>query len=203
MRLVIATRNRGKFEEISQSLSGIHLDLIPLWEFSDIPQVAEDQPTFRGNAIKKAREICRQTGLPALADDSGLVVDALGGRPGVFSARFAGENASDEENLKKLLKELEKVPLEKRSARFTCVLALKFPDGREFIVEEACQGRIALEPRGEGGFGYDPVFLLPGLGKTMAEISPSEKNQISHRGRALRKMREDYLTCASLGWETS
>lgn len=194
MKLVIATRNRGKFIEISESLSGIELELIPLWDFPHIQQVDEDQPTFQGNALKKAREICSQTGLPTLADDSGLLVDALGGKPGVFSARFAGENASDEENLKKLLIDLEKIPLKKRSARYVCVLALRFPDEREFVTEGVCEGAIALQPKGVGGFGYDPVFLLPDLGKSMAEISLSQKERISHRGQALRKMREDYLT---------
>lgn len=203
MKLLIATRNSGKFREISAALSKIPIELISLESFPKIGPINEDQPTFQGNAIKKAREICRRTGLPTLADDSGLVVDALGGKPGVFSARFAGENASDEENLKKLLSDLENISEEKRLARYVCVIALRLPDGREFVTEGVCEGKIALEPRGSGGFGYDPIFLLPGLGKSMAEVSLSQKGQLSHRGQALRKMRENYLTCASFGLGTS
>ncbi|MBI2082631.1 MAG: RdgB/HAM1 family non-canonical purine NTP pyrophosphatase [Deltaproteobacteria bacterium] len=190
MKLIVATLNRGKFREISEFLRGLPLQLIPFWEFQQLEPVIEDQPTFQGNALKKARAVFGETGLPTLADDSGLVVDALGGRPGVFSARYAGEKASDAENLSKLLREMESIQEGERSAHFVCAMVLRLTDGREFFVEERCDGEIARKPGGVGGFGYDPIFFLPEFGKTMAEISPDLKNQISHRGKALQKMKK-------------
>jgi len=187
MRLVLATRNEGKAKEIREALSGLEVDLLTL---SDFPEVHEDGATFSENAKKKALTVAKFTGLPALADDSGLEVDALGGMPGVRSARFAGEGADDDANNRKLLELLKGLPPERRTARFRCVLALAFPDGEVYTVEGTCEGLIAEEPAGEGGFGYDPLFLIPEEGRTFAQMTREEKNSLSHRGRALRKLRE-------------
>jgi XTP/dITP diphosphohydrolase len=180
--IVLATANKGKIREFSGLLEGVFGRIISLNDLESPPEVVEDGATFRDNAIKKARAISAYSGKPALADDSGLVVDALGGRPGVYSARYAGEGANDRDNITKLLTELRGI--ENRSARFVCVLALVTPDGEEMTAEGTCEGVIITEPRGEGGFGYDPVFFLPEYGKTMAEIAPELKNKISHRARA-------------------
>jgi XTP/dITP diphosphohydrolase len=180
--IVLATGNKGKIREFTGLLEGVFGRIISLNDLESPPDVVEDGRTFRENALKKARAIAAYTGLPVLADDSGLEVEALGGRPGVYSARYAGEGATDRDNIRKLLSELSGV--ENRSARFVCVLALVTPDGREITAEGTCEGVILTEPRGEGGFGYDPVFFLPELGKTMAELPPEIKNTLSHRARA-------------------
>ena len=190
MTIVLATRNPGKIEEIREALSGLDIAFRTLSDFPDLPEIREDGTTFRENAEKKALTVARATGLPALADDSGLEVDALGGAPGVRSARFAGEGADDRSNNRKLLDLLRGVPPERRTARFRCVLALAFPDGRVYTVEGTCEGRIVEDPAGEGGFGYDPLFLIPEEGRTFAQMTREEKNRISHRGRALSKLRE-------------
>ncbi len=187
--LVLATRNPGKLRELKALLQDLDLEVKGLEEFLEAPEVIETGQTFFENAFQKAREIALATGHLAMADDSGLEVDALGGAPGVFSARYAGPKASDEENIKKLLKELEGVPLERRTARFRCVIVVYHPSGHWFKAEGTWEGLIALEPRGEGGFGYDPVFLIPDLGKTAAEIPPELKNQLSHRAKALAEMK--------------
>ncbi|HWP90589.1 MAG TPA: XTP/dITP diphosphatase [Thermodesulfobacteriota bacterium] len=181
--IVLATKNRGKIKEFSDLLSPVFGRIISLREFNNIPEIVEDGETFSENALKKARVISKLTQKITLADDSGLEVDALGGRPGVFSSRYAGENAGDEENINKLLRELKGEA--NRNARFVCCLALVFPDGREITVEGRCEGVIVEDPRGEGGFGYDPVFYLPELNKTMAELTLEEKNLVSHRSRAV------------------
>ena len=180
--VVLATRNRGKVREFSKLLEGVFEKVVSLNDLDTPPDVIEDGLTFRENALKKARAIAQYTGKPAIADDSGLEVDALDGKPGVYSARYAGEDASDKDNIIKLLRDLNGI--EEREARFVCCIALVFPDGRETVVEGRCDGFILDEPRGEGGFGYDPVFFLPGHGKTMAEIPQELKNKISHRARA-------------------
>ena len=149
----------------------------------------EDGKTFEENALKKARFVANHLNMVALADDSGLEVDALNKRPGIQSARYAGENATDQENNRKLLKELNGIPIEKRQACYRCVVALVFPSGREEVAEGRCRGFIALEPKGNRGFGYDPLFYVPEYGKTMAELSSEIKNRISHRGRALVKLK--------------
>ncbi|HIE03956.1 MAG TPA: XTP/dITP diphosphatase [Candidatus Latescibacteria bacterium] len=190
MRLVLATRNEGKLREMREALSGLEVELMTLSDFPEVPEVHEDGTTFSENARKKALVAAKLTGLPALADDSGLEVDALGGRPGVHSARFAGEEADDDANNTKLLELLKGLPPERRTARFRCVLALAFPDGRVYTVEGTCQGLIAEEPAGDGGFGYDPLFFVPEEGRTFAQMTREEKNSLSHRGRALRKLRE-------------
>mgnify|MGYP001373082993 CR=1 FL=1 len=180
--IVLATGNKGKIREFSGLLEGVFGRIISLNDLESPPEVVEDGATFRENALKKARAIAAYSGKPALADDSGLAVDALGGSPGVYSARYAGEGATDRDNIAKLLTELGGI--ENRSASFVCVLALVAPGGEEITAEGKCEGVIITEPRGEGGFGYDPVFYLPEYGKTMAEIPPELKNRISHRARA-------------------
>lgn len=192
-RLLVASSNQGKIREIKkylENLNSIRLEIIGLDEFPELPEVEEDGDTFRANALKKARERAKATGLLTLADDSGLVVDFLGGEPGVYSARYAGENATDEDNNQKLINNLQDIPEEKRTARFVCVMALVDPvNGEEIIVEGQCAGIIQLTPEGENGFGYDPLFYLPEYKKTMGELPLEFKNQISHRAAALQKMK--------------
>jgi XTP/dITP diphosphohydrolase len=187
--VVIATRNPGKFREIEAILSPLHLKLLSLRDFPDLPEVEEDGATFAENAGKKARAIARLTGRPAIADDSGLAVDALGGQPGVLSARYAGGNATDRERYQKLLDEMAGIPEGKRQATFVCVLAVAFPSGKMQVVEGECRGWITFAPRGKHGFGYDPIFFVPEFAKTMAELEPEVKNRISHRARALEKLK--------------
>jgi XTP/dITP diphosphohydrolase len=183
--LVVATRNAGKIRELARLLDGLVETVLPIGSFPGVPDVEEDGATFAENAVKKARCASAATGLPALADDSGLVVDALDGRPGVFSARFAGEGADDALNNMKLLAELSGVSGSERTAAFQCVLALCLPDGTCRTFAGRLAGVILEEPRGDGGFGYDPLFLVPGYGQTLAELPLEIKNGISHRGKAL------------------
>jgi len=187
--VVIATRNPGKFREIKAILSSLPLKFLSLEDFPDIPEVVEDGATFAENAGKKARMIADFTGRLAIADDSGLAVDALQGRPGVFSSRYAGEKATDRERCQKLLDEMASIPKGKRQARFVCAMAVALPRGRMEVVEGECRGRVTSAPRGKRGFGYDPIFFVPQFGKTMGELEPEEKNRISHRGRALEKLK--------------
>lgn len=187
--VVIATRNPGKFREIKDVLSSLPLKFLSLEDFPDLPEVVEDGATFAENARKKARMIADFTSRLAIADDSGLVVDALQGRPGVFSSRYAGENASDRERCQKLLEEMASIPEGKRQARFVCAMAVALPRGRMEVVEGECRGQVTSAPRGKRGFGYDPIFFVPQFGKTMAELEPEEKNRISHRGRALERLK--------------
>jgi len=188
--LVLATRNLHKGEELNALLSNLGIRVRTLAEFPDAPEVIEDGDTCEANAVKKARTIADVTGLPAVADDTGLEVDALDGRPGVFSARYAGEHVSYEDNWRKLLKELNGVPRKLRQARFLTVAALALPDGDTEVAQGILDGVIAEEPAGTGGFGYDPVFLVPDLGKTLAELSAEQKNRISHRAKAFAQVRE-------------
>jgi XTP/dITP diphosphohydrolase len=192
MRVVVATRNRGKLAELRRLLAGLPLELVGLDAVGPVPEVVEDGDTFEANAAKKAREVAVATGLPALADDSGLEVDALGGAPGVRSARFAGEGATDQANNRLLLERMAAVPGPERTARFRCVLAFADPAGplghRVHLEEGVCEGHIAEAPRGQDGFGYDPLFVPQGMARSMAELSPDEKNGLSHRGRACRAM---------------
>jgi XTP/dITP diphosphohydrolase len=183
--VVIATRNEKKLAEIRAILAG-SVRVLGLSEVEqDLPEVEEDGETFSDNAIKKAVTIARITGLLTLADDSGLVVDALGGEPGVRSARFAGEETTTGKNNALLLERLQGVPEARRTARFVCVIALADGTGLLETFEGTCEGIITLSPRGSGGFGYDPLFFLPERAVTFAELEPLEKNRISHRGRAL------------------
>jgi XTP/dITP diphosphohydrolase len=196
VRLLLATRNRGKLAEMRRLLEGLDLDVVGIDEVGGAPEVVEDGHTFEANAIKKARQTALATGLPTLADDSGLEVDALGGAPGVWSARFAGERASDADNNRLLLERLAGVPLAERTARFRCVLALYDPrspgagEGAPRLMSGNCEGHIIEAPRGQQGFGYDPLFVPDGGGgRTMAELSADEKHALSHRGRAVRGLR--------------
>ncbi len=189
--LVLATNNRHKAAELQALLSDVGVKLRTLAEFPDAPEVVEDGTTCEANAIKKATAIANHTGLPAMADDTGLMVEALGGRPGVYAARYAGEQATYEDNCRKLLGELQGVPVAKRGARFVTVVAfVPRPGVQAQVVEGALDGVIAEQPAGTYGFGYDPVFVVPELGKTLAQLTSEEKNRISHRARALAKVRE-------------
>lgn len=188
--LLIATTNPGKFAEVQAYLGKFPLRIHPLAALSSAPKVIEDGATFEENAAKKARTLAEYSGLMTLADDSGLEVDALGGAPGIYSARYAGEQADDEDNNQKLLRELAFVPESKRSARFVCALALRAPKSRKEVAwsaRESCEGVITFAPKGGHGFGYDPLFLFPPLGKTFGEIDRALKATVSHRGKALRK----------------
>ena len=188
-KLLLASRNQHKIEELQQMLVGLNIEVISLDDVADMPVIEEDGKTFSENASKKARLTAMHTGLLCLADDSGLVVDALGGQPGVYSARFAGEDANDQKNNHKLLQMLQGFDGEKRRARFVCVIAISNPQGKVCTVEGKCEGRIGYEERGTGGFGYDPLFIPEGYNRTFAELAREEKNQISHRGQALLKAR--------------
>ncbi len=184
MQIVLATRNRHKQQELLSLLQDLNISIRTLDDFPDAPDVVEDGDTCEANAMKKAVEIARYTGLPAVADDTGLEVDALGGRPGAFAARYAGEHASYEDNCRKLLHELRGVPPGKRWARFVTVAAIALPAGETTSVRGVLEGSIAEETTGSHGFGYDPVFLVPEYHQTLAQMSPDVKNIISHRARA-------------------
>lgn len=186
MEVVIATRNLDKIKEIKEILKDIKIKIFTFHNFPGFPEIREGN-NLKDNALLKARTIAKFTGKIALADDSGLEVTALKGAPGAFSSRFAGENASYEDNNRRLLSLLEKVPLKKRNAVFRCVMAITDPQGREEVVEGICEGRIVENPRGFQGFGYDPLFQPKGFKKTFAQMSLKEKNQISHRAKALKK----------------
>ena len=190
MELVLATGNRDKQREMKAFLQDLGVTIRTLDEFPAAPVVIEDGETCQANACKKASEIARFTGALTLADDTGLEVDALGGRPGVFAARYAGVHATYEDNCRKLLEELTGVPADQRGARFLTVVAIADPDASVEFVEGVLQGRIAEHGSGMHGFGYDPVFVVPELGKTLAELTLDQKNQISHRGQALAKAKD-------------
>ncbi len=192
---MLASANWHKVREIRALLADLPVTVRSLGEFPGAPEVVEDGATYRENALKKARSAAGFTGKPALADDTGLEVDALDGRPGLYAARFAGEGCTFQDNIAKLLRLLEGVPAaERRGARFVCVLAFVVPGGRELVVEGELRGRITEAQSGVSGFGYDPVFFVSEVGKTLAELSFEEKNRISHRRRALDKAREFLLT---------
>ncbi|MEW6171982.1 MAG: XTP/dITP diphosphatase [Bacillota bacterium] len=189
-RLVVATTNQGKLREIQAILAPLNWEVISTKAYQEFPEIEERGTTFEANAIEKARATAAFTGETALADDSGLEVDYLGGAPGVYSARFAGEPKDDDANNAKLLRLLEGVPQEKRAARFRCVIAVAFPEGRVLTADGRCEGYILTELRGAGGFGYDPLFYVPEFGKTFAELPLEVKNRISHRAAALAKIKE-------------
>jgi XTP/dITP diphosphohydrolase len=191
--LVLATRNKNKLTELQATLNQMRVEVRSAFDFAHLEEVDEDQPTLEGNALKKARYTAEMTGLPSLSDDTGLEVDALGGRPGVYSARYAGENASYADNVQKLIRELSDSGVNPPfTARFRTVIA--FVDG-DFATtfNGVCEGQIMLHPRGSNGFGYDPVFVPNGYSQTFAEIDPDLKNTISHRGKAIKLFR-DWLT---------
>ena len=184
-KIVMATRNQGKVEELRKLLEDVPVQIYTLQDFPHLPEIPETGTTFRENALQKAGKAAELTQLISLADDSGLAVDALGGQPGVYSARFAGEPSHAENNNLKLLKLLQKTPFAQRTARFLSVIAIATPDGQTYTAEGCCEGIILEQLRGTGGFGYDPLFYLPVFGKTMAELTLEEKNAVSHRGKAL------------------
>ena len=189
-RVVLATRNAHKIVELKEILSsaGLALDLVGVQAFPAVPDVAETGATFAENALLKARTVAEATGLPSVADDSGLCVDALGGMPGVLSARWAGRHGDDLANMNLVLAQVSEVPDERRGARFVCAAALALPGRQQWVVEGVLPGRLERAPRGDGGFGYDPILRPDGENRTTAEMSAQEKNAISHRGRAFRQL---------------
>ncbi len=189
-RLVLGTRNKNKIDELRKILAdaGVDVELLSVEAFEDVPDVPETGVTFADNALLKARAVAKATGLPAVADDSGLCVDALGGQPGVFSARWAGGHGDDKANLDLVLSQLADIPDDQRGAHFACAAALVLPSGQERVVEGKLDGTLTREPRGLNGFGYDPIFQPVGATRTTAEMTPAEKNAISHRGQAFRAL---------------
>jgi len=190
--LIVATKNKGKYQEMKEILSGMPFNVISMEDASLDIEIEETGQTFEENALIKAREVSRLTNEIVIADDSGLEIEYLDGAPGIYCSRFAGEGASDEDRNRKLLKLLEGVPFEKRKARFVCVIAVVYPEGDYFTVKGICEGYIGFEPKGNNGFGYDPLFYIQEYGKTMAEMDPEDKHKISHRGKALRLMLEEF-----------
>ena len=188
--IVLATGNKGKISEFEVLCSDFDIEMKSLKDFGPIPAVEEDGNTFEDNAVKKARHTARVLGLPAMADDSGLMVKALDGLPGVYSARYAGKDATDSANNAKLLKAMEGE--ENREASFMCVIAIAVPWGPALIYEGRCEGLITKRPEGDQGFGYDPMFFYPPLNRTFAQMSAEEKNRVSHRGRAMAELREEF-----------
>lgn len=187
LEILIATNNLGKVKEIKDILDGCQIKFLNMKDFPNLPEIEEDGKTYQENAFKKARKILEYTDKICLADDSGLEIDYLKGKPGIYSSRWGN---SDEERINKVLKLLEGVPIDKRKARFVCVAVLVFPDGKTYMVKEECKGIIGFQPKGENGFGYDPVFLVPEYNKTFAELGDKIKNKISHRGKAMRRIVE-------------
>lgn len=187
-RVVLATRNEGKLVELRRLLEPFGIELVGLGDVAAYEPGLETEPDFAGNALAKARQAVHHTGLPAVADDSGLTVDALHGMPGVLSARWAGRHGDDVANLQLVLGQLADVPDERRGASFVCAAAFVLPDGAEHVVEAVVRGTLLRAPRGSGGFGYDPLFLPEGSQRTTAEMTPGEKDAVSHRGRALRAL---------------
>jgi len=190
MEIVLATQNPDKVREIKEVLKDLPIKILTLMDLGLKEKVEETGKTLEENALLKAKFWAEKTGKWALADDTGLEVEALNGAPGVHTSRYAGENASYEDNWKKLLKNMEGIPWEKRKARFRCVIVIVSPQGKRYIAEGSVEGYITLEAKGNKGFGYDPVFYVPEKGKTLAEMSLEEKNSLSHRGKALQKAKE-------------
>jgi XTP/dITP diphosphohydrolase len=192
VRVLLATRNAGKVREMQRLLEqgGLDIEIVGTDAFPDLEDVEETGSSFIENALLKGHAGAQGTGLPTIADDSGLCVDALNGMPGIYSARWAGRHGDDRANLELVLAQVGHIPAERRHAHFACAAVLVFPDGREYIVEGRMEGAIIDEPRGEGGFGYDPIFVAEGDSRTSAELSPEEKDAISHRGKAMRSLVE-------------
>lgn len=192
MRFIIATNNAQKLKELERILSPLGINAVsPKQEGISLYDVDENGATFKENSYIKAKAACEKTGLPAIADDSGICVDALDGAPGIFSARFAGDEATDEDKNNLILEKLKSVPEEKRGAHYTCAVTCVFPSGDEIQVEGYCYGKIAYEPDGDGGFGYDPIFLYNGV--SFGQVSAEEKDKVSHRGNALRMFKAELL----------
>lgn len=189
-RMIFATGNENKMKEIREILGGLPLEILSMKQAGISADIEEDGTSFEENALIKAREVCRLAGEMVLADDSGLEIDYLNGEPGIYSARYMGEDTSYRIKNQNLIDRLEGVPDEQRTARFVCAIAAVFPNGKELVVRGTVEGMIGYEERGENGFGYDPIFYLPDRGVSTAELPPEEKNSLSHRGNALRKMKE-------------
>ncbi len=193
IKLLVATTNPGKFAEVKDFLRQLPLEVLSLSDLATWPKIIEDGATFEENALKKARSLAEYSGYLTLADDSGLEVDALNGAPGIYSARYCGEEGNDKKNNEKLMHELREISEEKRTGRFVCALALCAPKShgmKEWTVRDSCEGRISFELKKENGFGYDPLFFYPSLGKTFGEIDRAIKATVSHRGKALKKLAE-------------
>lgn len=191
-QLIVATKNNGKADEFKTFFKAYPIKVLSLLDLPEaVPDIDETGTTFEANAAIKAEEIAARMQIPVLADDSGLVIDALNGKPGVYSARYAGEPTDDQKNITKVLEELTGITIEKRGARFVCVLAIAAPYKGTVFYHGTCDGTIALEPKGENGFGYDPIFTPKGYQQTMAELDPSVKNEISHRSRAINDLKAD------------
>jgi XTP/dITP diphosphohydrolase len=188
--VIIATKNAGKAKEFQSLFAEKGIEVKSLLDFDHVPDIAETGKTFAENAVLKAEAIANYFNKIVIADDSGLAVDVLDGKPGVYSARYAGEQKNDQANMEKVLAELKGIPFEQRTARFHCALAVAIPQGRTVVVEGTCEGYITEEPRGTNGFGYDPIFYVPDQQKTMAELSKEEKNKISHRANALKELQK-------------
>lgn len=186
--IIIATKNKGKVKEFQALLEPRGVKVTSLLDYEPIPDVEETGATFAENAELKALAMAKYFQKPVIADDSGLIVDALNGAPGIYSARYAGEEKNDAKNNEKLLREMKDVEDDKRTARFHCAICVAFPNGKSYLFEGSCEGMIAKEPKGENGFGYDPLFYIPHLKKTMAQLTEREKNQISHRAKAIEKL---------------
>jgi len=190
-RFIVASKNKGKLKEIQEILRDFPFEVLSMQDVGINEDIEEYGTTFEDNALIKARGVQKKTGGIVMADDSGLEVDYLNGAPGIYSSRFAGEGASDEDRNNKLLSLLEGVPFEKRKARFVCAIAVVLPDGEEFTVRGICDGYIGFKPEGRNGFGYDPLFYLPEYNMTTAQMEPEEKHKVSHRGKALKLMVEE------------
>lgn len=190
-KFVVASKNKGKLKEIEEILRGFPFQVVSMEEEGISDDIEENGTTFEENALIKAKAVNNMLNEVVMADDSGLEVDFLNGAPGIYSARFAGEGATDEDRNNKLLKLLEGVPFENRTARFVCAIAVAFPGGEHFTVRGTCEGHIGFKPEGENGFGYDPLFFMPEYGMTTAQMKSEEKHNISHRGKALRMMIEE------------
>ena len=196
MKIIVASKNAHKVKELRELIDIDGIELVSLADMGFDGEIEEDGSTFEENAYIKAKTVCDRYSVPSIADDSGLCVDKLGGAPGIYSARYAscdGHNSSDTENVKKLLLELSGAPSEERTARFMCAMSCVFPDGRKISVVGSCEGRITDEIRGNGGFGYDPVFFYEPFGKTFGEVSEEEKNSVSHRYNAVKLLKEELL----------
>lgn len=191
--LVIGSTNKKKSEEISNIISNLSIKILNLNDFNNVPEIEEDGETFQENAIKKASTLAKWCNNLVIADDSGLEVEALNNRPGIFSARYAGENATDAMLIEKLLKEMHSIPENRRSARFKCAIAVADSQKVHFVVEAECNGFITMKPSGNNGFGYDPVFFQPEEGQTFGELESFRKNQISHRSKALRLFKDKFV----------
>ncbi|MBQ4505959.1 MAG: RdgB/HAM1 family non-canonical purine NTP pyrophosphatase [Firmicutes bacterium] len=192
MQLIAATQNVDKLREIAQITSEFGMELIPMKELLGDLDIEENGSTCAENSLTKSETVCRLTGRPAIADDSGIMVDALGGAPGVMSARYAGVHGDEEANRRKILRELEGLPMEERTAHFVCVISYVHPDGTKIVAEGICPGRISFEELGDGGFGYDYIFIPEGYGETFAQLPREIKNTIGHRALALKKLREEF-----------